>query len=461
MVRRKVKRKYEVPSGTYRIEWANANPSGASHVEFEYEGGTWYNFDDKWMDVFVEHAVPKVTKDGDKLGEMHSFDAEGPSIPTGPPKQPPILLKDSCCCGATKENPCDCMIMGIMECSATCPCSQNPRHQGKWAIYGAQDTKSNCEVKLEMAEEMLQNSSDFWGGYLEDLHDEDLCYADCAWCDDEWLESHAEGDMFAAPITVIMSDELKKCPFCSKDFDDDWWDALWDSSDWVLDEGGVGEYYSQISAECPHCGEDFEVQDADFDVAGEFEPYGMDFEAEGTEDTIRERLIELAREQYEWDRYTEDFAEDYPECVQPDGTVTFEDWMTTWQPWMQTFLIAKETGTTPNQVRDIADEMGFGSNISEEADVMWNRNQPYADRFLAEDAEDYGVQPTWMAETEGPSASQSSLDSTNLTDWANANDSDDIKYLVGGFIGGILATAVGAIAGEWAVQRMKKHGKLL
>lgn len=396
MVRRKVKRKYEVPSGTYRIEWANANPSGASHVEFEYEGGTWYNFDDKWMDVFVEHAVPKVTKDGDKLGEMHSFDAdtieirkmteapplppevekkldklaqrihvlleqrkfeeaekvqdelyelaekayedaggapelimeetldvdfgaEGPSIPTGPPKQPPILLKDSCCCGATKENPCDCMIMGIMECSATCPCSQNPRHQGKWAIYGA----------------------------------------------------------------------------------------------------------------------------------------------EGTEDTIRERLIELAREQYEWDRYTEDFAEDYPECVQPDGTVTFEDWMTTWQPWMQTFLIAKETGTTPNQVRDIADEMGFGSNISEEADVMWNRNQPYADRFLAEDAEDYGVQPTWMAETEGPSASQSSLDSTNLTDWANANDSDDIKYLVGGFIGGILATAVGAIAGEWAVQRMKKHGKLL
>jgi len=81
--------------------------------------------------------------------------------------------------------------------------------------------------------------------------------------------------------------------------------------------------------------------------------------------------------------------------------------------------------------------------------------------YGAEDAEDYGVQPTWMAETEGPSASQSSLDSTNLTHWANANDSDDIKYLIGGFIGGVLATAEGAIAGEWAVQRMKKHGKLL
>jgi hypothetical protein len=96
----------------------------------------------------------------------------------------------------------------------------------------------------------------------------------------------------------------------------------------------------------------------------------------------------MARKQYEWDRDTEDFAEDYPQFIQSDGSVTFEDWMTTWQPWMQTFLIAKETGTTPNEVRDIADEMGFGSNISEKDDVMWNRNQPYADRYLAEDAED-------------------------------------------------------------------------
>ena len=294
MARRKVKRKYEVQPGTYLVEWDWAQvplteePPMESSVEFEYKGGTWFDFDDKWMDVFVEHAKPKVTKGGEKMGEMHHFAAEGPSIPTGPPKQPPILLKDSCCCGATKENPCDCMIMGIMECSATCPCSQNPRHQGKWAIYGAEDTKSNCEAKLEIAEQELQDSSDFWGGYLHHLHDEDLCYPDCSWCEED-------------------------SPFASGD------------SSWA-----------------------------------------------------------------------------------------------------------------------------------------------------AEDAEDYGVQPTWMAETEGPffgefpfsayggpSESKSNLDSTNLTDWANANDSDDIKYLVGGFIGGVLATVVGSIAGEWAVQRMKKHGKLL
>ncbi len=33
------------------------------------------------------------------------------------------LKRDSCCCGATKTNPCACMIQGVMECSATCPCS--------------------------------------------------------------------------------------------------------------------------------------------------------------------------------------------------------------------------------------------------------------------------------------------------------------------------------------------------
>ena len=117
---------------------------------------------------------------------------------------------------------------------------------------------------------------------------------------------------------------------------------------------------------------------------------------------------------------------------------------------MHSYSIAEIVGVPQHEVKEIAESMGFGSDRSVEDIVLY-----------AEDAEDYGVQPTWMAETEGPSESKSNLDSTNLTDWANANDSDDIKYLVGGFIGGILATAVGAIAGEWAVQRMKKHGKLL
>jgi hypothetical protein len=50
-----------------------------------------------------------------------------------------ILLKDSCCCGATIESPCACMKMGVMNCSATCPCSDNPKHQGTWEIVGAEN----------------------------------------------------------------------------------------------------------------------------------------------------------------------------------------------------------------------------------------------------------------------------------------------------------------------------------
>ena len=33
------------------------------------------------------------------------------------------LKRESCCCGATKSNPCACMIQGVMQCDATCPCS--------------------------------------------------------------------------------------------------------------------------------------------------------------------------------------------------------------------------------------------------------------------------------------------------------------------------------------------------
>ena len=54
----------------------------------------------------------------------------------------------------------------------------------------------------------------------------------------------------------------------------------------------------------------------------------------------------------------------------------------------------------------------------------------------------------------------SDLDYANLTDWANANDSDDMKYLVGGFFGGVLSTIIGAIAGEWTIQKLKGKGLL-
>ena len=49
------------------------------------------------------------------------------------------LKKDSCCCGATVEDPCACMIEGVMDCSAVepkCPC------------YAAEENCQDCGTKL-------------------------------------------------------------------------------------------------------------------------------------------------------------------------------------------------------------------------------------------------------------------------------------------------------------------------
>ena len=63
------------------------------------------------------------------------------------------LKKDSCCCGATKSNPCACMIQGVMECNATCPCSLEKK--------GAEECEY-CGTKEE--EELTEIREDSWDG---------------------------------------------------------------------------------------------------------------------------------------------------------------------------------------------------------------------------------------------------------------------------------------------------------
>lgn len=70
---------------------------------------------DKKTALHKLRGIPKQTKAGKAssiktITNLLSWDAES-------------LKRDSCCCGATKSNPCACMIQGVMECSATCPCS--------------------------------------------------------------------------------------------------------------------------------------------------------------------------------------------------------------------------------------------------------------------------------------------------------------------------------------------------
>ncbi|MBO66685.1 MAG: hypothetical protein CL398_00085 [Acidiferrobacteraceae bacterium] len=345
MVRRKVRRRYEVPPGTYRVEWANVNPSGESYVDFEYKGGSWSNFDDAWMDVFVEHAVPKVTQDGEKMGEMHQFAAE-------------TLGKKSCCCGATEKLPCECMKLGVMQCSSQpprCPCYQAIKEDEDWAEHGVPEEESYMSTDWLKRKLGIKRAEGTHRATKKDL--------------DEIIQEivnivHDPSDLSSHDALMRIKYLLEKHGYDERDWqanaeEDDEYD--YDEEEWGEGPGcyicapHVGwEEANEADAECPRCGAGG-ICNICADAIGEGEG-GCD------------------------------------ECYQ--------------------FVEVKD----------------------------------------AEDAEDYGVQPTWMAETE--------LDSTNLTDWANANDTDDMKYLIGGFIGGVFATAIGAIAGEWSIQKFKSKGWL-
>lgn len=60
------------------------------------------------------------------------------------------LKKDSCCCGATKKNPCECMYQGISPCSSTCPCAleNKKKEQSKGHMdFGAESDEKSTTVQ--------------------------------------------------------------------------------------------------------------------------------------------------------------------------------------------------------------------------------------------------------------------------------------------------------------------------
>jgi hypothetical protein len=68
---------------------------------------------DRQLNEFIEYINEEYGEEGYKKVEKEYY-AE-------------TLKKDSCCCGATVEDPCACMIEGVMDCSAVepkCPCYQ-------------------------------------------------------------------------------------------------------------------------------------------------------------------------------------------------------------------------------------------------------------------------------------------------------------------------------------------------
>jgi len=100
------------------------------------------------------------------------------------------LKRKSCCCGATKSHPCACMIQGIMECSATCPCSLEKKSAES---FGAEEFGADDE---ELYDTHGRYRGFGWGhdpnepafpdfehiyDYLKDLQDEIESLSDCTW----------------------------------------------------------------------------------------------------------------------------------------------------------------------------------------------------------------------------------------------------------------------------------------
>ena len=78
------------------------------------------------------------------------------------------LGKDSCCCGATKTNPCACMIQGVMNCNATCPCSL--------AKKNAESAETDCAVCVKPFYTSMDGSR-------------------CLGCDEMFCDDHYDMDM--------------------------------------------------------------------------------------------------------------------------------------------------------------------------------------------------------------------------------------------------------------------------
>ena len=84
------------------------------------------------------------------------------------------LKRDSCCCGATKSNPCACMIEGVMECSGSCPCALERKGGESFAAdEGCQDCKESFRMPLF---DILGNVAILESQWMGDANNEDTYF---------------------------------------------------------------------------------------------------------------------------------------------------------------------------------------------------------------------------------------------------------------------------------------------
>jgi hypothetical protein len=188
------------------------------------------------------------------------------------------LKKDSCCCGATKSNPCACMIQGVMECSDTCPCSVwKELREGNWGlneigkskltpeeserlqIYGAEEgqpcpTCSSCSHKFHLRDTTI--------------HDEEVWVdVECEKCRLQ-AGGYADLEMDYEPATLEYNRtalNIVECPNCNQGF-------TLNAENWGGDpKGKLAQALAKAREKAKKVGKTLKIEKLDAETSGQWE----------------------------------------------------------------------------------------------------------------------------------------------------------------------------------------------
>jgi len=130
------------------------------------------------------------------------------------------LGKDSCCCGAIAAAPCACMIKGVMDCSATCPCSLEKQEFFDELAEQHENADTYDEDTIELAYQT-------WLYSKKEAEEFDAEEKNCLYQfnepddeDAEWLRVSEHFPFCRKPT----------CEFCK----DEPWEYRWNNGDYVL-----------------------------------------------------------------------------------------------------------------------------------------------------------------------------------------------------------------------------------
>ena len=328
-------------SSRYRgsIERIRSNIRAAGAEEFETEGIERCEDErsfllelltDRQLNEFIEYIEEEYGEEGYKKVEKEYY-AE-----TLPPWEEFLgLKKDSCCCGATIMSPCACMFEGVMDCSAVepkCPCYEWPSNIN--SPIELNNYESKCpRCKTDLTEE-------WW----EEVHDEELgdweveeggrakfyrtWYGNCPSCRSYlelpdynydigedmvgWEPSYIDrAESFALEYSPQYQNELwrKGDRRIVADYDEDFWNH--DVEGWFDDDEEYEQFRKQVKEHGVY------VLALEKQVQGEWEWVDS---LRGNVPNENRTLMDIAREQFEFNEAESFSAEYIPEDMIPIGT---------------------------------------------------------------------------------------------------------------------------------------------